>query len=337
MTIEYTAIVAGENDDIAALPASAQVVETVMSNTDGPLHLLTIRRLAPVSETTTVKAMLSELASLGFPVLGFGKRRSSSGKGLFMCVPFISIDGVEARVEEPTKFRALLVREAKFSKGQRVESASGLFRGIEFKVTRDVMRPCAASSVLVDAVLEIISGGARVVLDAGTGSGCLLVSVLRETSCGRCRGVGLDVSMAALEVARANAEAAGVLERCEFVEGDFGKMSACVVGGDVDLVVANPPYHIRSSFDQGPSMASRRNDPGLALFAGGKDGLDAYRALGGGGGVGSVLKEGGFVVVEVPHDAAARCFVEALGTGWKEVKRLLYCGCIRGVVLRKSH
>ena len=87
----------------------------------------------------------------------------------------------------------------------------------------------------------------------------------------------------------------------------------------------------------GPSMASRSNDPEIALFASGKDGLDAYRALAGRvGGVGAVVKEGGSVIVEVPHDAARRCFVQELGDGWVEVKSLFGPnGCIRGVVLRK--
>jgi len=116
LTIEYTAVVAGECD-VTALPCDVHVIETVHSNTDGPLHLITIHpRAQPVSQTRPVKRVLAELAARGFPVLGHGKRRSSSGKGLFFCVSFIRVDGVEARIMVPPKFRTLLEREAKFSK-----------------------------------------------------------------------------------------------------------------------------------------------------------------------------------------------------------------------------
>ena len=145
-----------------------------------------------------------------------------------------------------------------------------MFRGFEFAVTRDVMRPCEASSILVDAALDLIAGGAsggapgapamleeQVVLDAGTGCGCLLVAILRETRRGSCRGVGLDVCAAALEVAMANAARARVESRCCFVECDFGNMSVGAVGAEVDVLIANPPYHVKSRFDQGSYIHGR--------------------------------------------------------------------------------
>jgi release factor glutamine methyltransferase len=108
------------------------------------------------------------------------------------------------------------------------------------------------------------------VLDLGTGSGCILVSVLAERP--DASGVGVDISPGALATAKANAEALGVADRAVFLEGGWQ------AGGEgFDLIVSNPPY-IREDEMAGLAAEVRLHDPGLAL-TGGADGLGPYRVI----------------------------------------------------------
>jgi release factor glutamine methyltransferase len=113
----------------------------------------------------------------------------------------------------------------------------------------------------------------RRILDLGTGTGALLLALLSEWP--DAFGVATDKSVAALRVARANAEAHGLEQRAAFVACDFG---AALAGG-FDIVVSNPPYVARHEI---ASLARevREHDPTLALD-GGADGLAAYRAIAG--------------------------------------------------------
>ena len=109
------------------------------------------------------------------------------------------------------------------------------------------------------------------ILDIGTGSGALLLALLSELP--NAVGIGTDISAAALDVARANAERSGLAGRCTFVACDI----AAGVPGPFDLIVSNPPYVAHGEI---ASLAPevRDYDPALALD-GGADGLDAYRAI----------------------------------------------------------
>ncbi len=109
------------------------------------------------------------------------------------------------------------------------------------------------------------------ILDLGTGSGCILLALLTELQ--GAWGVGVDVSIHALEVARQNAAALGLAGRAGFVLGDW----ASGLRGGFDIVVSNPPYIAeRDLAGLEPEVA--RFEPRLAL-SGGTDGLAAYRAI----------------------------------------------------------
>jgi len=105
----------------------------------------------------------------------------------------------------------------------------------------------------------------------GTGTGCLLLALLSEWPAAT--GVGVDISSAALEVARENARALGLAGRTRFVVGDWGHD----LGGRFPVIISNPPYIADDDL--------ARLDPEVALYeprlalAGGDDGLAAYRAL----------------------------------------------------------
>jgi len=111
------------------------------------------------------------------------------------------------------------------------------------------------------------------VADLDTGSGALLLALLSELQAAR--GVGTDISVAALQCARSNAAALGVAGRASFVACDHG----AALDGGFDLVVANPPY-VASRDIAGLPAEVRDFDPRRALD-GGPDGLSAYRAIAG--------------------------------------------------------
>jgi release factor glutamine methyltransferase len=161
-----------------------------------------------------------------------------------------------------------------------------LFWGRAFRVTPAVLDPRPETETLVARALD---GPAPArVLDLGTGSGCLLLSLLAEWP--GATGLGVDRSAAALAVARANAAALGLGARVRFVEGDwFGP-----VAGRFDLVVSNPPY--LSAADMAARQPELRAEPALALD-GGADGLDAYRAIA--AGLPGALAPGGVALLEV--------------------------------------
>nr|WP_268821742.1 peptide chain release factor N(5)-glutamine methyltransferase [Octadecabacter dasysiphoniae] len=154
-----------------------------------------------------------------------------------------------------------------------------------FVVTKDVLDPRPDTETLVQAALEVPF--ARV-LDLGTGSGCILISVLADRS--GATGVGADVSEAALEVAAQNVMAIGVYERCVLVQSDWFEG----VDGTFDLIVSNPPYIAE---DEMPTLAPELSfEPRIALTDGG-DGLSCYRILA--DGAGAHLNAGGWLMVEI--------------------------------------
>jgi release factor glutamine methyltransferase len=157
-------------------------------------------------------------------------------------------------------------------KGEPVSRIRGWreFYGRRFVVTPDVLDPRPETELLVEQGLKRLAQGGRV-LDLGTGSGCILASVLAERP--DAAGVGLDISSAALAVARRNAEALGVSSRAEFIEGGWD----AALPGPFDLVLSNPPY-IAEAAMAGLAVDVRAYDPHLALTPGG-DGLDAYRSI----------------------------------------------------------
>ncbi len=161
-----------------------------------------------------------------------------------------------------------------------------LFWGLTFVVTPDVLDPRPETEVLVEAALSQPFGK---VLDLGTGSGAILLSCL--TFMPEATGHGIDLSPAALAVAKRNAERLGLRARAKFAVGNwFEKLT-----GHYDLIVSNPPY---ITADEMPDLEPevRLHEPLMALSPGG-DGLDAYRAIA--AGAGRHLLPGGRLLLEI--------------------------------------
>lgn len=150
------------------------------------------------------------------------------------------------------------------------------FWSLLLDVNEAVLVPRPETETIVEAALDfIVRGGLRMevlrILDIGTGSGALMLALLKELE--QARGTATDISAAALAVARANAERLDLASRCAFVECNI----ADGVAGPFDLIVSNPPYIVKAEIAAlDPEV--RDYDPKLALD-GGSDGLDAYRAI----------------------------------------------------------
>lgn len=147
------------------------------------------------------------------------------------------------------------------------------FWSLPFRVTAATLIPRPETETVIEAALEAAGGRQRAIdiLDLGTGTGCLLLALLSELA--NARGLGVDASVAALEVAAANASALGLSDRARFRLGDW----ADGLRQRFDLIVANPPY-IREDEIGGLEPEVARFEPSLAL-SGGADGLRCYRAL----------------------------------------------------------
>lgn len=189
------------------------------------------------------------------------------------------------------------------------------FMGLEFNVNEHVLVPRQDTEVLVESVLEVLKAGMSV-LDMCTGSGCILISLLKLCDFETVSGVGVDVSEQALRLAIQNAEKIGV--DAHFLHSDL----FLNVAGQYDVIVSNPPY-IRTSVIEELKEEVKFHDPLIALD-GKEDGLYFYRRIveespqylnaGGrlyfeighdqGEDVSSLMKENGFVGVTVKKDLA---------------------------------
>ena len=175
------------------------------------------------------------------------------------------------------------------------------FYGRGFTIAPPALDPRPDTETLIEAALAVVERrGWRdrtlSLLDLGTGTGCILVTLLAELP--RAQGLGTDLSPSALALAAANAVRLGVGSRAAFMAADW----LDGIAGKFDLVLSNPPY-LASGEIAGLAPEVAAYDPMLALD-GGPDGLDAYRRIA--AGAPAVLAEGGRLLVEIGAGQAAQ-------------------------------
>lgn len=225
-------------------------------------------------------------------------------------------------------YAALLNRRAQ---GEPIQYILGEceFYGMPFRVTPDVLIPRPETELLVEKVVQLVaafnrrprrffefsavrsfkhreeqrerSGDPRTagwpprILDVGTGSGAIAISLAHDRS--EAEITAVDLSPIALEVARSNAERLGFAEQIRFLQGD---LLAPVAGEVFDLIVSNPPYvPMRDRDSLAVEVCSY--EPELALFAG-EDGLEIYRRLI--PAAHSALAHGGYIALEIGYGQA---------------------------------
>ena len=247
----------------------------------------------------------------------------------------------EARVSEAAYQEYVLLLKRRLAQ-EPVQYLTGeaYFYGLPFRVTRDTLIPRQDTEVLVETALACLNGSGRrggagegetsldrksgspsLILDLCTGSGCVLIALLREFPLAR--GIGTDISAGALAVAKANAGALLPPGQAGFLKGDLF-CQPHLQGKAFDLITANPPY-IETEVVGTLEDKVRLFEPRLALD-GGEDGLSFYRRIA--VEAPAYLKCGGWICVEIGYNqgAAVQALFEEAGYQearvWKDLSGL---------------
>lgn len=210
----------------------------------------------------------------------------------------------------PSEFAALVERR------QRSEPIAHIigrkeFWGLDFQVTPDVLIPRPDSELLIEAAARLFgSTHPQRILDLGTGSGALLLAALHEFP--EARGLGMDASAAALQIAHNNADALGLADRAGFRLLDWCQPDwTGSLGSGFDLILANPPY-VASGVCLSADVANF--EPHQALFAG-EQGLDDYAIIL--PALEKLLSPGGTALLEIGFDQANPVSEMAMKSGYR--------------------
>ena len=215
-------------------------------------------------------------------------------------------------VSDRTAYRELVRRRA----NERVPVAQLIgakeFWSLPLKVTRDVLIPRPDTETLVSAALDLLPDPETeaTVLDLGTGSGAVALAIAQERP--RAHLVATDISQAALEIARENADIHGVGDRIRWA---LGGLFRPVAGQRFDLVVSNPPYVAENQRSELPPELA--HEPEEALFSG-EDGTEMLAELI--AQVNDALVPGGAVAVELAPEQASRVAGWYRAAGFEDVK-----------------
>ena len=159
-----------------------------------------------------------------------------------------------------------------------------------FLINKSVLIPRPETELLVEKILKKIKkNGRKNILDIGTGSGCILISVLLERH--KCKGTGLDISKSAINVAKINAKIQQVENRITFIHSDIDKFSS----NKYDFIISNPPY-IKKLKLSDLNEDVKKFEPTKALD-GGVNGIEIYKKVITKGS--KLLKTGGNLILEI--------------------------------------
>ena len=149
------------------------------------------------------------------------------------------------------------------------------FYKYDFIVDKNVLSPRPDTEIIVEEAVSLAHNNMSI-LDLGTGSGCIIESILSEFP--QMRGVAIDISAETLDVARRNAEKLGISRRLHFILADWFSDDICqTIGQKFDIIVSNPPY-IPAKEIATLDAEVKNNDP-LTALDGGEDGLQSYRRI----------------------------------------------------------
>lgn len=207
------------------------------------------------------------------------------------------------------RFEASVMRRLEREPVSRI-TGSREFYGRDFYIDAATLDPRPDTETLIEAALDIVAQRGwhdrpLKLLDLGTGSGCILLTLLAELP--RAEGLGIDMDERALRIASENASRLGVASRARFAVADWFEG----LGGRFDIIVANPPY-IPTGEIAGLAPEVADHDPHTALD-GGADGLDAYRRIAARA-AGFLAPEGALLVeIGVGQEEAVQTLLQAQG------------------------
>jgi len=259
---------------------------------------LTNRRT--IAASTARAEALAYLAET-FQLIGIEEPRREARKGLCAAIGVSEVALIVASREplesEAWRVQQLAMRRAAGEPMSRIVGERE-FWSLSLEISPHVFDPRPESESIIDAAISILSDrrdNASRILDLGVGSGALLCALLTEFA--NARGVGVDISADAANMARGNVDACGHSHRVEIRVGDWTQGLA----GPFDLIVANPPYIPTVDLPRLPREV-RDFDPWLALD-GGFDGLAAFRRII--PEARSLLAPGGWLIAEFGQAQAA--------------------------------
>ena len=192
-------------------------------------------------------------------------------------------------------FNKLLFRRSKYEPIAYILKEKE-FWSMKFDVNKDTLIPRPETELLVDILLRVYKGKRITILDIGTGSGCIIISLLKNLNTSS--GIGIDISKKAIFVAKRNALKHRLSDRIKF----FNKSLEGVFYRKFDLIVSNPPYIDRKDI-RNLSEDIKKYEPRMALD-GGTDGLDLikkviYKSK-------NILKVKGTLALEIGHEQLKR-------------------------------
>ena len=192
-------------------------------------------------------------------------------------------------------FNKLLFRRSKYEPIAYILKEKE-FWSMKFDVNKDTLIPRPETELLVDILLRVYKGKRITILDIGTGSGCIIISLLKNLNTSS--GIGIDISKKAIFVAKRNALKHRLSDRIKF----FNKSLEGVFYRKFDLIVSNPPYIDRKDI-RNLSEDIKKYEPRMALD-GGNDGLDLikkviYKSK-------NILKVKGTLALEIGHGQLKR-------------------------------
>jgi HemK-like putative methylase len=310
------------------------------SNTLGHITLLEATNM-PDEESSALSTLVPrqfrrQLKAAGFKVLGHTKD-CQQFRGESLCMSVIKLHFENGRgcsetvqTDPAPRLKAIMEKEERFwrekassvtpedatyvyqgvAKPAAYLTGHAAFDGLEFQVNSSVMIPRSGSEAVVRRALRLYKEQKGVqganstldrpwILDLGTGSGCLLLSLLHRLP--HARGVGVDKSCAALDVAKQNALSLGLESRFALMEGDFSQLGNLSIDHSFDIVVCNPPYHTRGGRQQ-IDFSSVTHEPSMALFVEYDDMLVHYQNVV--KGLAKLVHSGTILVFEVCRDNA---------------------------------
>ncbi len=175
--------------------------------------------------------------------------------------------------EEQEKIKEMLQRRINREPLDKIVGEREFYKSV-FKVNQDVLTPRPDTEILVEEAIKLLKEKEEgTVVDLGTGSGCILLSILKD--CVKSKGIGVDISEKALNVAKENAQRLGIENRCIFQNCSWQQLE--FAKESIDMIVTNPPY-IASEDIEKLDVEVKDYDPRIALD-GGKDGYKCYHEI----------------------------------------------------------
>jgi release factor glutamine methyltransferase len=181
----------------------------------------------------------------------------------------------------------------------------------DFIVNKATLVPRPETELLVYKAVRFFKGKKISILDIGTGSGCILLSILKELNLSK--GIGIDISSKAIETAKKNSMNLNLFNRSKFKVFDLNKYSY----GKYDLIVSNPPY-IPSIDIKNLSKDIINHEP-LAALNGGVDGLDLIKKVIYKSNI--LLKKRGLLILEIGHNQYRRVSSILRYHGYREMSK----------------